>query len=124
MKHKFNKDHYQSQNEARKSALHILQGLLLKCHINFKKKLEKLEIYTTSTYAILASTLKKLAQKFNFRTLIRRCQRLLNGILTFLKHLCACGLGEHVAWHLAGKGEVGLTLRKEEVLSSISFGGD
>jgi hypothetical protein len=42
MKLKSNKDHYQGQNEASKSAIHILQGLLLKCHINFKKNSKNL----------------------------------------------------------------------------------
>jgi hypothetical protein len=45
IKLKSNKDHYQGQNEAWKSALHILQGLLLKCHIIYflnKKNLKVL----------------------------------------------------------------------------------
>jgi hypothetical protein len=33
----------------------------------------------------------------------QRCQRLLNGKLTFFKASCACRLGEVVAWHLVGK---------------------
>jgi hypothetical protein len=65
MKLKSYKDHYQGQNEASKSTIHILQGLLLKCPINFKK-IGKIKIFTTSTYAILAFTLKNLAQNFDF----------------------------------------------------------
>jgi hypothetical protein len=43
MKLKSKKDHYQGQNEAWKSAIHIQQGLFLKCHINFIKKFKKLK---------------------------------------------------------------------------------
>jgi hypothetical protein len=71
MKLKSNKDHYQGQNEAWKSAIHILQGLLLKCHINFKKSQKKSEIFNTSTYANLASTLKISAQNFDFWSVFR-----------------------------------------------------
>jgi hypothetical protein len=38
----------------------------LKWHINFKKKIKKSEIFTTSTYSILASTIKNLAKIFTF----------------------------------------------------------
>jgi hypothetical protein len=38
----------------------------LKCHINFKKKSKRFEIFTTSTYATFASTLKISAQNFDF----------------------------------------------------------
>jgi hypothetical protein len=71
MKLKSNKNHYQGQNEAWKSAIHNLQGLLLKCHINFKKNKKRSEIFTTSTYATLASTLKISAQNFDFWPLFR-----------------------------------------------------
>jgi hypothetical protein len=33
----------------------------------------------------------------------QRCQRLLNGILSFLKLSCVCGIGELVAWYLVDK---------------------
>jgi hypothetical protein len=64
MKLKSNKDHYQGQNEAWKSTIHILQGLLLKCHINYYFK-KKSEIFTTSPYATLASSLKISTQNFD-----------------------------------------------------------
>jgi hypothetical protein len=38
----------------------------LKCHINFKKNIYISEIFTTSTYATLASILKISAQNFDF----------------------------------------------------------
>jgi hypothetical protein len=43
MKLKTSRDHFQGQNEASKSAIHILQGLLLKCYINFKKNWKNLK---------------------------------------------------------------------------------
>jgi hypothetical protein len=103
MKLKSNKDHYQGQNEAWKSAIHILKGLLLKCHINFKKYKKKPEIFTTSTYATLASTLKISAQNFDFWPLFRGIKDCWYSILTFWKLSCACELGGLVAWHLVGK---------------------
>jgi hypothetical protein len=33
-------------------------------------------------------------------------------MLTFLTHVCACELGELVAWLVVGKRELGLTLGK------------
>jgi hypothetical protein len=47
----------------------------------------------------------------------------LNGILTFLKVPCTCGLEELVAWHLVVRRELRLILGKEEVLGSIPVGG-
>jgi hypothetical protein len=50
----------------------------------FLKKLKKIEIFTTSTYAILASTLKISAQNLIFDPYIE-VSKLLIGILMFLK---------------------------------------
>jgi hypothetical protein len=61
---------------------------------HFQKTSKKIEIFTTSTYAIFTSIFKILPQ---------RCHRLQNGILPFLKVSCACGLRELVARKLVGK---------------------
>jgi hypothetical protein len=74
----------------------ILQVLLLKWHINFKKIIF-IFIFTTSTYSILVSTIKISANFLNFLTPHQRSQRLLKDMFTFLKIMCTCelkGLGE------------------------------
>jgi hypothetical protein len=103
MKPKSNRDYYQGQNEALKSALHILNGLLLECHIIYFLNWKKFEIFTTSTYAIFASSLKISAQNFDFWPLFRGVKDCWYGILTFLKVLWTCELGELVAWYLVDK---------------------
>jgi hypothetical protein len=66
-------------------------------------KLKKIEIFTTITYAIFASTQKNSAQNFDFWPLFRSIKDCLYDILTFLKLSCTCGLVELVAWHLVDK---------------------
>jgi hypothetical protein len=63
----------------------------------FQNKSKKSEIFTTSTYSILASTTKISANFFNFLTPHKRSQRSLKGMFTFLRIMCTCelkGLGE------------------------------
>jgi hypothetical protein len=60
-------------------------------------KLKKSEIFTTSTYSILASTIKISANFFFFLTPYQRSQRSLKDMFTFLRVMCTCklkGLGE------------------------------
>jgi hypothetical protein len=63
----------------------------------FQKKSKKSEIFTTSTYGILASTIKISTKKIYILTPHQRSQRSLKGMFIFLKDLCTCqlkGLGE------------------------------
>jgi hypothetical protein len=103
MKLKSNKDRYQGQYEAWKSAIYILQELLLKCHINFKKNQNKLRCFPNKYICYPCTYSKILAQNFDFWPLFRGAKDCSYGILTFLKASYACGLGEVLAWHLAGK---------------------
>jgi hypothetical protein len=119
MKLKSNKDHYQGQSEAWKSAIHNLQGLLLKRYINFKKIQKRSEIFTASTYATLASTLKISTQNFNFWPLFRGVKDCWYGILTFKKLSCACRLWSLWLGTWWVRGESGLIFGDEEVMGSI-----
>jgi hypothetical protein len=78
----------------------------------FQNKLKKYEIFTTSTYSILASIIKISAQNFTFLIPNQRCQRLMKSMLTFLRHVCAYELGELMAWLVVGKKELRLALGK------------
>jgi hypothetical protein len=69
----------------------------------FQKKFKKSEIFTTSPYATLASTLKISAQNLDFWPLFWSVKDCWYGILTFWKPSCACELGSLIAWHLVGK---------------------
>jgi hypothetical protein len=66
MKLKSKWDHHQGRNQAWKSAIKILQVILLKWHIINFFKLKKSENFTTSTYSILASTIKISANFLTF----------------------------------------------------------
>ena len=120
---KSNRDHYQGQNEAWKSIIHILQGLLLKCHIILKKNQVNLIFLPQVHIAILAFTLKILAQNFDFWPLLIWCQRLLIWYIDILKsfiYMQGWGLWLGTWWV---RRELILTLGKEEVLDSIPVGG-
>jgi hypothetical protein len=123
MKLKSKKDHYQGQNEAWKSAIHILQRLLLKCHIILFFKSKKSEIFTTNTCAIFVSTLKRFAQNSYFWPLFWGVKDCWYSILTFLKLSCTCGFGGLWLGTWWVRGELGLLLGDEEVMGSIPVGG-
>ena len=119
MKLKSNKDHYQGQNESWKSAIYILQGLLLKCHISFFFKSKGFEIFTTSTYATLASTLKISAQNNDFWPLyrcIKDCWMVYWHFKNFHVHAGLRGLWLGTWWI---RGELRLILGNEEVLGLV-----
>jgi hypothetical protein len=101
MKLKSNRNHYQGQNKASKSAIHI-QGLLLKCHIIYFLNQKKLNILP-QVHMLSLHYLKNFSSKFWLLTPFQRCQRLLIDILTFLNYSYTCGLEELVAWQLVGK---------------------
>jgi hypothetical protein len=124
MKLKSNRDHYQGQNEASKWAIYILQGLLLKCHIIYFLKSENFEIFTTSTYAILASTLKISAQNFDFDPIseVSKTAKLVYWLFKNI-HVHA-GLGSLWLSTWWVRRELRLTLGKKEFLGSIPVGGD
>jgi hypothetical protein len=63
---KSNRDHYQGQNEASKSAHSHSIRATFEMPYKLKKYLKKFEIFTTSTYAVLASILKISTQNFDF----------------------------------------------------------
>jgi hypothetical protein len=105
MKLKFNKDHYQGQNEAWKSAIHILQGLLLKCHINFKK-IKKIWIFYHTYIRYPCIYLKNFSSKFWILTPFQRCQRLLIWFIDILNTFMCMWVWGLVAWHLVGKRRV------------------
>jgi hypothetical protein len=124
MKLKSNKDHYQGQNEAWKSAIHILWGLLLNCHINFKKDWKNLRFLPQVHILTFASTLKISAQNFEFWPLFKGVKDCWMAYLYFKKFHVYAGLGSLWLGTWWVRGELRLTLAKEEVLDSIPVGGD
>jgi hypothetical protein len=89
-------DHYQGRNQAWKSAIQILQVLLLKWHINFKKNKKNLK-FLPQVNIVFCIYHKNFSQIFYILTPHQRSQRSLKGMFIFLRIMCTCelkGLGE------------------------------
>jgi hypothetical protein len=123
MKLKSNRDHYQGQNEAWKSAITFYKATFEMPH-KFQNKLKKNEIFTTSTYAILASTLKFSAQNFNFKPLFRGVKDYWMVYWLFWNIHVHASLGSLWLGTWWIRRELRLTLWKEEVLGLIPIEGD
>jgi hypothetical protein len=79
--------------------------LLLKWHINFKTN-RKIWNFNNKYIWYPCIYHNKSNSNVLFLNPHQRCQRLLEGMLTLLKHVCACKIGKLVPWLVMGMKEL------------------